>query len=392
MKNILNKVIAVYVIIASLAILLKIGDIYAQQIGDYPNQICTTLSEDLIYGSTDQSSGGQVTQLQKFLVNRGYSLGSDTFGVFGYGTQDAVSKFQTNSNLIPTGFIGANTRSVIQNISCVGNPSYSNLPSTIQVSNIPDTVCGVNTGYTWNGRECVSLCDINHPWDPSAKRCSGTGYSNNTYYSPVSKSCSGYGPQYSFNGRYCVTPEKMNYCGTDNQYLWNGSACIEKYTTKYLCTTNGEYYVDQNLCPANIYNSSTTYNAYGYNGSTYSTFGSVYTNPAPVVTPNYTFTPTYNSSNYNTVPAYTAPAQATYYLGNNDYSPNYNVDRVVNTPCQNWYSCQSEKPGVSITQYVYTYTTTSYPSSSYNYGSYPSYSNYNYLGSDNSQYYNDYFN
>jgi hypothetical protein len=137
LKNILKKIIAVYVIIASLAILLKIGDVYAEQVGDFPNQLCTRLSEDMIYGSTDQSASGQVTSLQRFLVNRGYSIGSDTFGIFGYGTQDAVSKFQTNSNLIPTGFVGENTRTVIQNISCGTTPSifsYKSCRNKIAVS------------------------------------------------------------------------------------------------------------------------------------------------------------------------------------------------------------------------------------------------------------------
>lgn len=375
MKNILKKIIAVYVIIASLAILLKIGDVYAEQVGDFPNQLCTRLSEDMIYGSTDQSASGQVTSLQRFLVNRGYSIGSDAFGVFGYGTQDAVSKFQTNSNLIPTGFVGENTRTVIQNISC-GTTPYSNLPSTVQVSNIPNNVCGVNTGWTWNGRECVSLCDINHPWDPNQSKCSNSyGVGNYTYYTPNSTSCAGYGPNYFFNGRYCVTSSNMNYCGADSQYTWNGSSCVERYTIQYLCTTNGQYYTDKNLCPASVATSSN--NAYGYNGFAgyqYSSYGSTYTNTTPVNTnTTYTFVPTYSTSNTNT---YTANP-TTYYLGNN-------------TPCQDWYPCQKEKPGVSITQYVYTYTTTSYPGSSYyNYNSYP---NYNYLGSTGSQYYNDYFN
>ena len=325
MKKILNKIVVGYFIIMAIAIVFKVGDIYAGSLGDYPNQICTDISSDLIYGDTDNTKNFEVSKLQKFLVNRGFSIGNDTFGIFGYGTQEAVSKFQIQNDLAATGFVGLNTRNIIKNISCNTN-TYNNLPSTIQISNIPTGNCGVNSGWNWNGRECVNYCDNYHPWDPSLGRCSSTGYvnyngltnyvpytPNNTIiynnviptkevviingqeykytdgdkytlqaYTSYSNNCYVYGYDYVFNGRYCVKSYNLNYCGpsTDNEWVWNGNKCVKQYSTKYLCNKDGKYYTDSNYCNTLNYNYNWQ-NTNGYNQRKYK--NNVYNNKKNIV-------------------------------------------------------------------------------------------------------------
>jgi len=284
MKKILLKISAIYLVIASIAISSQISQIVAVNAAlvDYPIVQCVILNNDLIFGSTDQNSGNQVTLLQTFLTQKGYELNNDTFGIFGYGTKDAVAIFQAKHGLIPTGFVGNNTREAIKNLSCSNNV-WANFPATREISNIPNNNCGINTGWIWNGSTCVNTCDQFHPWNKNTQKCSAANDYYSNYSNPVvqvqdlcdrgfhwtghsctsdmveitsqlanANICTVYGNKFVWNGLYCVEPQNYNYCGTDNQIFWNGSSCVKTFVTEYLCQTNGKYYKNPKFCPASV--------------------------------------------------------------------------------------------------------------------------------------------
>lgn len=78
--------------------------------------ICTDLSSRMLVGSTDQSSNGEVSALQSFLVAQGYM--AEVTGYFGMVTENAVKSFQNDKNLIVTGIVGQVTRDTARNLSC----------------------------------------------------------------------------------------------------------------------------------------------------------------------------------------------------------------------------------------------------------------------------------
>ena len=59
------------------------------------------------------NKGTEVTKLQNFLINKGYSLPSGVTSYFGNETQSALSKYQTDKNIAPTGTLGPITRDYI---------------------------------------------------------------------------------------------------------------------------------------------------------------------------------------------------------------------------------------------------------------------------------------
>ena len=81
---------------------------------------CTILTKDLVYGSTNSSSGSQVTLLQAFLYSNGFLSASPT-GRFGNLTVTAVKKFQSSEGISSIGSVGPMTRATIKKISCPTN-------------------------------------------------------------------------------------------------------------------------------------------------------------------------------------------------------------------------------------------------------------------------------
>jgi hypothetical protein len=82
---------------------------------------CTALSRDIFYGTTDASTGGQVTQLQVFLAAQGYLSSTSVIGRFGPLTLRAVQAFQRDNGVSTTGYVGVQTRAHIQ-AKCSPNP------------------------------------------------------------------------------------------------------------------------------------------------------------------------------------------------------------------------------------------------------------------------------
>ncbi len=88
---------------------------------------CLTLSSDIRFKMRDAVVGGNVTDLQDFLIANGLLQGEST-GYFGAGTLRAVKTFQQKQGLSPTGFVGPKTREKIKSISCDASLSEERLP------------------------------------------------------------------------------------------------------------------------------------------------------------------------------------------------------------------------------------------------------------------------
>lgn len=85
-----------------------------------PGTACISISNYLARGSNDFSTGGEVSELQRFLVSQNYPGGGDWMitGYFGSGTEQAVKNFQSASGIVQTGTVGPSTRSAISRATC----------------------------------------------------------------------------------------------------------------------------------------------------------------------------------------------------------------------------------------------------------------------------------
>ena len=126
MKNLLFSGLLVAVVAVS-----SVASVAHAQAYSYTNYAsntgyCTNLTRNLSYGSRDASTGGEVTQLQSFLVSQNYPGGGSWMvtGYFGGATQQAVRNFQVSQNLPVTGSVDSQTRTSIQSVSC-GSAYYS---------------------------------------------------------------------------------------------------------------------------------------------------------------------------------------------------------------------------------------------------------------------------
>jgi hypothetical protein len=80
--------------------------------------VCTVLqSKRIWYRSSDNGTSGEVTALQKFLVAKNY-LKTEPSGYFGQATLIALKKYQADSGINQTGYIGDQTRAKIKIESC----------------------------------------------------------------------------------------------------------------------------------------------------------------------------------------------------------------------------------------------------------------------------------
>jgi peptidoglycan hydrolase-like protein with peptidoglycan-binding domain len=77
---------------------------------------CVVITNTLAKGSTDATSGGEVTVLQVFLETQGFSFPDK--GVFGALTENAVASWQTTNGISATGTVGPLTREAIRAKSC----------------------------------------------------------------------------------------------------------------------------------------------------------------------------------------------------------------------------------------------------------------------------------
>ena len=82
-----------------------------------PAPVCTELEYNLYWGLKDRNTGGEVSELQRFLKNEGY-LKAGISGNFNLPTYRAVRSFQAEQDLRATGVVNAETRAAIEAESC----------------------------------------------------------------------------------------------------------------------------------------------------------------------------------------------------------------------------------------------------------------------------------
>ncbi len=109
--------------------------------------VCTDITVDIGSGSTDKTTGNNVTKFQNYLKDTGY-LTATPNGVFGPATLAAVKKFQAAQGISATGFVGPTTRAFIKTKTCttVTTPSIPSTPSTPAVSTKTPTISVPKTG------------------------------------------------------------------------------------------------------------------------------------------------------------------------------------------------------------------------------------------------------
>jgi peptidoglycan hydrolase-like protein with peptidoglycan-binding domain len=156
---------------------------------------CISLTAYQTIGSSDASTGGQVTELQQFLNHTGNLSGVS--GYFDNGTYGAVINFQSAHGISPTGTVGPETRAAIAQVSCGSSSAYN--PST---------------GYVVSPAQPIYPSGV--PASSSNNTCYSTGSTYVCSYIPVSSV-----PTYS-NTYPVSTPAYTNGYGYTNGYSNNG--------------------------------------------------------------------------------------------------------------------------------------------------------------------------
>lgn len=136
---------------------------------------CVRLTQQMTIGSTDATSGGEVTELQTFLQQNGYFTFTGAKGYYGLMTADAVGRYQVAHNIVSStdsndaGITGPQTRSAIESETCGVATIPQQLPSpsnpqnpTAPAQTVPTVTvgsCGSATGGSYNAAPSgASLC------------------------------------------------------------------------------------------------------------------------------------------------------------------------------------------------------------------------------------------
>jgi hypothetical protein len=78
---------------------------------------CLTITETITFNSTDAKTKNQVSQLQNFLIQRGFLSGTST-GIFNTTSMNALKKYQIKSKIADLGITDSRTRDRIQKDTC----------------------------------------------------------------------------------------------------------------------------------------------------------------------------------------------------------------------------------------------------------------------------------
>lgn len=87
-------------------------------LGDSTGPMCTNMTHKMLYGATDATTQGEVSELQYFLKTKGY-FNAKVTGVFGRLTEEAVKQYQKDNTITPTGIVGWLTRTTMTKNNCV---------------------------------------------------------------------------------------------------------------------------------------------------------------------------------------------------------------------------------------------------------------------------------
>lgn len=149
--------------------------------GSYGSSCDSTVNRTLSLGST----GEDVATVQDYLFDQDF-LQSQPNAYFGYGTKTAVKLFQSRYGIKPTGTVGFQTRTLLNNLICGGDTGVTNTSnyarsgnslsaSISQVTEIPRTTA--NSAPTYNTNYQYSTQPT-----PVAPVTTNVNYSNNNSY------------------------------------------------------------------------------------------------------------------------------------------------------------------------------------------------------------------
>ncbi len=218
---------------------------------------CVVFTQFLAFGSRDTFSSGEVTSLQQFLNRTNYLKGIT--GYYDQGTVGAVTNYQRERGITPTGTLGPVTRSSITQETCNGAYSGTN-PTTYG-----NPTFGNNSG---NSRAYISSLSNTSGTPGSAITIYGNDLSNGNptlYFDGSTIPLS-----YSSNNGVTFTVPYLS-SGTYQLYLRtsNGSSNSVSFTIlRQSSDSSNCYYSSNNQCGCNSTNySSGTNNTYYYNYS-----------------------------------------------------------------------------------------------------------------------------
>ncbi len=112
---------------------------------------CIQITKILQLGSTDATSSGQVTKLQRFLQERGYLPYSSQTGSYNTSTKQAVVAFERAQGISPDGIVGLVTAEKIKQISCSDTGTETPNPTTysVKVVNTSAILPGGQVHVSW---------------------------------------------------------------------------------------------------------------------------------------------------------------------------------------------------------------------------------------------------
>ena len=268
-----------------------------------PTGSCIQLTAPMTIGASDYLNGGQVSQLQTFLVRDGMLSNAYITGYYGSLTASAVAQFQSSRGIAPVGVVGPATRAAIQQVSCGTNGiGYISPAQPIYPTNptYPINPGGpIQYGY---GRPHINSLSVSYSGVTPVITLQGIGFAstNNTVYfgNQAISGISSNGIQLSFNvpsvipGNYTIyltdsygTSNSMSYTvgnnnnGSSNCYLINNTYQCNCIPVAYNSTN---YNYNNNNCGSNtnqnvvinyINGSGTTGATVTINGSGFTTNG-----------------------------------------------------------------------------------------------------------------------
>ena len=141
---------------------------------------CPIITHTLSVGSTDAVSGGDVTELQSFMISGGYMQGSAT-GYFGPITENAVKTYQAANGIVSYGtpqttgygYVGPKTRSSLS-LSC-GTPPTASQSSGAPSSNPAPSPASCSSFINYDPNDPLSFLNLG-----SSSYCSGLAGTSQT--------------------------------------------------------------------------------------------------------------------------------------------------------------------------------------------------------------------
>lgn len=327
---------------------------------------CTTLSGNMYSGGSNAQA--DVARLQAFFISRGYLRGTVN-GYFDQATLTALQRFQADNGLPVTGVVDSQTRSVIQQMSCVNAQNgYQNTNGQLSIQGI-DAPRQLSVGQTgtwtvrvagWNGYQSGGQLHYNVTWgdENSGMRQQAVYYpstsvqSSGTFthvftrtgsFNPVFTVTDDYGHRVQVNVTTQVTGATTygGYTGTPNY----GTNCTNYYASNCVPTTGYTGVPAYTGTPSYSGNYTGNYSGGYPSGCTGYYDRSCYVN-GRYMGPGTggTFNGPGDSSNYTNTPSYDYYNQYPYTSGSS-YGSTYGTSNTVDYSCYYDRACLARMNG-----------------------------------------------